>query len=749
MSGHKGQCGALSAQKQYIATTAAATTASAKQQAPQKTAAPQPQPSLKKSTEATNAAPSLFSPTQLSNLLSTRPQELGVGLVNRGNTCYINSVLQCFSHTAPLRAYLASSEHSRSCKVRTHGFCLLCALEEHTKQLFRVKNEFFPRDIFLNLQQIGDFRPFAQEDAHEFASSVMMGMQSSILQNYRAQHPNGPPNLGPGFEETSLVYQLFGGRSRSRVRCGACSAIVTNYEPFLDLNLELSAGASLEEALDSYTTIEHFDLSTGYKCGRCNKVVTAQKQLTVDRAPPILVVQLKRFDVMSGGGKINKTVTFREQLDIAKVMSEDKKEEGGVLYELYGTIVHYGRTMFSGHYVSFIKSNGLWHLFDDDQVVEVNNAIVLKQNAYMLFFQRVYTPEQMARQEQQLLQLPQQLSLPQESQQQQQQQQQSKSQRRRNNKKTNEANNAQQQQQTAAPAVATEAKAEPPPEWKLPKYRVFYTEEESGEESWIKDLLLVAEVPAEANDASRRWRLSVESSGRLTLHDDTAHYRLELQLPFEVDPKAARASFYQANATLVATMPLKRDDADADADATKPDHQATSAAADVEVALLPDRRFVLKEIGVDPEKELNVEPVATEEKEKEVETVAATTTKPADAAASTTSDDDKKVPTTAPALPFMDLGRLKQALADESNKEEASYAKLWDDIRAFYAAVKSGDAAGYLQLRSAIQRQEAQRSQQLAQDDEEQFMLKLKKTKRNDPCPCNSGRKFKQCHGMA
>lgn len=45
----------------------------------------------------------------------------------------------------------------------------------------------------------------------------------------------------------------------------------------------------------------------------------------MDKAPPILVVQLKRFDVMSGGGKINKTITFREQLDIAQVMSEDKK----------------------------------------------------------------------------------------------------------------------------------------------------------------------------------------------------------------------------------------------------------------------------------------------------------------------------------------------------------------------------------------------------------------------------------------
>jgi hypothetical protein len=150
------------------------------------------------------------------------------------------------------------------------------------------------------------------------------------------------------------------------------------------------------------------------------------------------------------------------------------------------------------------------------QVVEVNNSIVLKQNAYMLFFQRVYTPEQMARQEQQLLQLPQQLSAPQEP------PQQSKSQRRRNKKKnSNNANDQQQQsspQASAAPEVAEakpakvedkveakveEAKVEPPVvAWKLPKYRVFYTEEESGDESWIRDLLLVADVPSEVPHVS-------------------------------------------------------------------------------------------------------------------------------------------------------------------------------------------------------------------------------------------------------
>jgi hypothetical protein len=140
-----------------------------------------------------------------------------------------------------------------------------------------------------------------------------------------------------------------------------------------------------------------------------------------------------------------------------------------------------------------------------------------------------------------------------------------------------------------------------------------------------------------------------------------------------------------------------------------------------------------------------VEPVVVEETGEAKDAPSADTKTTAAPAA----EGDKKPASAAAALPFMDLGRLKQALADESNREEASYSKLWDDIRAFYAAVKSGDAGGYLELRSAIQRQETQRSQQMVQDDEEQFLLKLKKTKRNDPCPCNSGRKFKQCHGTA
>ena len=41
---------------------------------------------------------------------------IGAGLTNMGNTCFLNSVLQCLVYTAPLHNYMASLKHKQSCK---------------------------------------------------------------------------------------------------------------------------------------------------------------------------------------------------------------------------------------------------------------------------------------------------------------------------------------------------------------------------------------------------------------------------------------------------------------------------------------------------------------------------------------------------------------------------------------------------------------------------------------------------------
>ena len=43
-------------------------------------------------------------------------RSIGAGLYNMGNTCFLNSVLQCLLYTAPLYNYLMSDDHKRECE---------------------------------------------------------------------------------------------------------------------------------------------------------------------------------------------------------------------------------------------------------------------------------------------------------------------------------------------------------------------------------------------------------------------------------------------------------------------------------------------------------------------------------------------------------------------------------------------------------------------------------------------------------
>ena len=54
-----------------------------------------------------------------------QPRRIGAGLINAGNTCYLNATLQVLTYTAPLNTYLSSLDCEHNGAGNSSGFCAL------------------------------------------------------------------------------------------------------------------------------------------------------------------------------------------------------------------------------------------------------------------------------------------------------------------------------------------------------------------------------------------------------------------------------------------------------------------------------------------------------------------------------------------------------------------------------------------------------------------------------------------------
>lgn len=178
------------------------------------------------------------------------------GLSNLGNTCFMNSALQCLSNVHPLSAYFLEGYHfgeiNRSNPLGTKGV-MARRYAELVRELWSGKPTTAPLRLRTIIgQQAPQFMDNMQHDSQELLAFLLDGLHEDLNRIYdkpyveRKDSDRRPDTVvaqeswdGHLQRNQSVIVDLLHGLLRSRVRCQECKFTSISFDPFTFLTLPL------------------------------------------------------------------------------------------------------------------------------------------------------------------------------------------------------------------------------------------------------------------------------------------------------------------------------------------------------------------------------------------------------------------------------------------------------------------------------------------------------------------------------
>tara|TARA_B110000037_G_scaffold53251_1_gene65236 strand:- start:53 stop:1414 length:1362 start_codon:yes stop_codon:yes gene_type:complete len=340
-------------------------------------------------------------------LLQQINKQMFGGLLNIGNTCYLNTALQCLFNVKDLNKYML---FNKDFKEELIDDCIERPFTEtyyETLQLLLSNDKINPLPlirVFFNLcsKKGIDCALGRQEDSQEFLLYMIDNIHESLKYrvNIKCNIP-GDTELDKQIcksheqwlqcvkDDYSIIVNLFYGQFMYNIsKKEEPDVIISNtFEKFNSISLPVTDKTkTLYDCLDSYIHTE-FSGDEKYFYEKEDKKIDAFRTCFIWKLPKYMILSFKRFNY--DGTKNNQKIDFViDSLDMSGYTHV--KNSYKVKYDLISIGCHIGDSNGGHYYAITRKSQNIWVLYNDanlSKITDINKAIKsILSDVYILIY---------------------------------------------------------------------------------------------------------------------------------------------------------------------------------------------------------------------------------------------------------------------------------------------------------------------------------------------------------------------------